>query len=236
MLREAVEVIERTLAREATPYAGEYFQADRGLVLDFVPPRPRVPMFVGTWGPRMASAAGSLGLGLKVNGIVDPARFAALVDRARDAARAAGHDPDALPIIASPISTIAPDRATAVSISKRKIAMFYPYLAPLPEQVGIGLDEVAGANAAYLAGDVERAESLVSDLAVESFTLTGTCADAVAKAAALAAAGATQINLGFTGDTGPVFGGGPSFEEWIELLGSELIPALKAWPAGRSRP
>jgi 5,10-methylenetetrahydromethanopterin reductase len=222
LVRETVEVINRMLARDTAPYEGEYFNCSPALVFDHEPSRARVPLFIGTWGPKMSRLAGRIAAGIKVDCVADPSYFATLVENVCAGAREAGRNPDELEIMASPLCTISTDREAARSATKRKLAMYYPFLHPLTEIAGVTQAEIDAANGAYLAGDLDLAETLVSEAVVDALSISGTPDDVMPMVDALVEAGANHIGFGFTGDLGP------GFEESMTLIGEQLVPRVRA--------
>lgn len=64
-LREAVEIVTKLLAGDASGVAGERFQFASGTTLAYPRQRPRVPLMIGTWGARTAAWAGTVADELK---------------------------------------------------------------------------------------------------------------------------------------------------------------------------
>ncbi len=56
-LKEAVEVIDRLLRGTREPYTGSIFKTSKDTYLRWQPPRTRIPIFIGTWGPKMLQIA-----------------------------------------------------------------------------------------------------------------------------------------------------------------------------------
>jgi 5,10-methylenetetrahydromethanopterin reductase len=71
-LREAVEVVRRLLARDASGFAGERFVLAPGATLAYEPLRAEVPLLLGTWRPRAARYAASVADELKIGGCANP--------------------------------------------------------------------------------------------------------------------------------------------------------------------
>ena len=71
-LAEAVEIVTRLLAGDASGVAGERFRLEPGTTLAYELERRRVPLLIGTWGRRTAAWAGSVADELKLGGSANP--------------------------------------------------------------------------------------------------------------------------------------------------------------------
>ena len=71
-MREAVEIVKRLQAGDRSGFAGEIFSLAPGAGFEYEPFRPRVPLMVGTWKPRMAALAGEVADELKIGGCANP--------------------------------------------------------------------------------------------------------------------------------------------------------------------
>ena len=92
---EAITLIRRLWSGEWVTHHGRYYHVDNARLYD-VPPEP-VPIYIAASGPRSMRLAGTHGDGLITDpdSALDPAKR----DAFRDGARAAGKDPDAMPVL-----------------------------------------------------------------------------------------------------------------------------------------
>ena len=79
MLREAVAMMRRLLAGDATEVEGREFAATRDLVLRFPVTRPDVPIWLGTWSPQTCELAGEVADGVYIGNLADPGYLRTLV-------------------------------------------------------------------------------------------------------------------------------------------------------------
>ena len=219
MLREAVQLMRKVIARDTSPFDGEYFHAIPELVFHHEPIRDDIPIFIGTWGPKVSQLGGEIAIGIKADCVANPDYLAKLRENVHIGAERAGRNPDDAEIIVGPLCSISMDRAAATSTMKQMLAIFLPFLSPTKEALGIDEEAVKKANAAYLAGDMAKAESFVPDDAVRGFSLTGTPDDIIPQIEALIDAGATHIAFG------PPHGPDPM--EAIKLLGEKVLPNIQ---------
>lgn len=220
MLREAVTVMRKVIARDATPFTGEFFSTTGELLLHQQPVRSEIPLFIGTWGPKISQLGGEIAIGIKADCVADPEYLKILRDNVHIGAERADRDPSESEIIIGPLCSISRDRTAAVSMMKQLLAIFLPFTSPMKEAHGIDDDCIRRANAAYLEGDHSKAESFVPDEAVRAFSLTGTPDDVIPQIEALVDAGATHIAFG------PPLG--PDFKESIRLLGEKVLPCFRS--------
>lgn len=219
MVREAVAVIRRLLAGDRTPFHGEVFTATEELFFRFRPVRSEIPIFIGTWGPKMCQLAGEIAAGTKSDGLWNPDYVPIIRENIVLGARRAGRDPDEVEIIAGPLCSVAADRERARAAARRVLAIYLPYLHPMTEVAGIPEEEIRKVREAAAAGDFERGASYVSDLSIAKCSVTGTPEEVIPQIEAMAAAGVTHVAFGH-----PL---GPDFDEALDLLGQEVLPHFR---------
>jgi 5,10-methylenetetrahydromethanopterin reductase len=72
-MREAVEIFRRLLAGDRSGFRGSRFSLAVGAGLEYEPFRPRMPLMLGTWRPRMARLAAEVADEVKIGGCANPA-------------------------------------------------------------------------------------------------------------------------------------------------------------------
>lgn len=214
-VRETAELVQRLLARERTPYEGELFRAREDAQFFWEPPRPRVPVFVGAFAPRMVAEAPKWVDELRPAGIWAPDFFR---DIQRRACEAAGRD--GFRVGCDVWISIGDDRDEARALGRRILAQFLPLgvFGPHVEFYGVPDAEVAAVGAAMRAGDIAAAASQVSDATLDTFVASGSVADVVSGLERLLEAGPSTVT--FSGRLGP------DPERALELLGREVLPAV----------
>jgi 5,10-methylenetetrahydromethanopterin reductase len=220
MLKEAYLMMQRMLSGDRTPFAGEFFNGTKDLYFQYDIPRRDVPVYIGTWGPKMARMAGSVAPGIKADCVANDQYLRELGAQLAAGARDAGRDPSQLDLIVGPLCCISRDRELALRTIKEMLALLQPFLAPMTHDAGIGDEEIRATAEAFNSGDVARAVSMVSDKSVRAFSLTGTPSDVIPQIEALIDAGATNIAFG------PPLG--PDFFAALELLATEVLPHFAA--------
>lgn len=178
-VREAVALIRRLWSADRTPFEGKLFHATADAFLQWTPPRRAIPIMVGTWGMQMCRLAGAIADEVKAGSMWSADYGRRMWAAIADGARAAGRDQGAVRLVFGPLTSIGEDRAEARAHARRTLAFYLPFLAPMPEAVGVGPDVVAAVQAATARGDYDAAAALVPDLALDNFALCGTPNDVI---------------------------------------------------------
>jgi 5,10-methylenetetrahydromethanopterin reductase len=220
-VREAIEMIRRLWKGDRTPYQGEVFQATDAAYLQWKPVREDIPLMVGTWGVQMCRMAGAYADEVKAGSLwsVDYSRH--MWTHIEAGAREAGRDPKDVGLVLGPLTAIAEDREQAKAFARRTLAFYLPYLAPMPEFVGMGPEAVARVQAATGRGDMEAALAEISDEILGHFALYGTPSDVIEGIERMVSETAvTRVEFGMPhGPNGSV--------EAIHLLGKHVLPHFK---------
>lgn len=216
MVRESILLIRHLLNGDRTPFRGEIFTATEELFFRFEPHRRDIPIFIGTWGPKMCQLAGELARETKSDGLWDPNYVSIIRENLDIGARRAGRQAAEVGICAGPLCSISSDRSAAIAAARRVLAVYLPYLHPMTEVAGIPAEEVRKVREAAAAGDFEKGASYVSDRAVQKHSVTGTPDDVIPQIEKMIAAGVTHVAFGH-----PL---GPDFEEALDLIGREILP------------
>jgi len=219
MLKEAYLMMQRMLSGDRAAFDGEFFKASNDLYFQYEIARRDVPVYIGTWGPKMAHMAGTVAPGIKADCVANPSYLRQLGAQLAAGAREAGRDASKLELIVGPLCCISRDRDLALRTTKEMLALLQPFLAPMTHNEGITDQEIRETAEVFNSGDSARAASLVSDRAVRAFSLTGTPADIIPQIEALIDAGATNIAFG------PPLG--PDFFAALELLAIEVLPHFR---------
>ncbi len=219
MVREAIGIIRRLLRGDRTTFRGEVFTVTEELFFRFSPRRSEVPIFIGTWGPKMCQLAGEIADGVKSDGLWNPAYVSRIRENVSIGAARAGRDPAQVEIIAGPLCSISRDHDAAMAAARRVLAVYLPYLRPMTDVAGIPEEEIARVREAASVGDFERGAGHVSDLAVASCSVTGTPKEVIPQIERMIEAGVTHVAFGH-----PL---GPDFDQALALLGEEILPHFR---------
>lgn len=178
-VRETIEIARRLWRGDNTPFQGQVFQTTALAKLQWQPPRPNIPIMVGTWGARMCEMAGAVADEVKAGSMWSARYGVHMWKHIAAGARAAGRDPNAIGLVFGPLTSVAADREQAKAYARRTLAFYLPYLAPMPEFVGIEPAVVQRIQTATSQGDFDAAFAAVPQLALDHFALYGTPHDLI---------------------------------------------------------
>jgi 5,10-methylenetetrahydromethanopterin reductase len=215
-LREAVALTRHALSGSQAAFEGELFRLAPGFGLGFRPPRPDLPVYLGTTGPRGFRLAGEVADGVHAAGLLHTAAIATARREIAAGAAAAGRSPEAVELAASCWTSVGPDGAAAIALVKRLLVLRLPLIPALAESAGVDkrdLDAIAGHVERR---DLDAAVRHVSDAAARAFGLCGTTDDVVRGVEAVAGAGVRHVIF-----KPPL---GPDHAEAVRLLGERVIP------------
>jgi 5,10-methylenetetrahydromethanopterin reductase len=218
-VREAIEVIARLLRGDRQGFQGTVFSLAGGAALRWTPRRPRVPVVVGTAGPRLAEVAGELADGVNVGFHLDPAHLPLVARHMARGATKAGRDPASLVLGCGPMTAVDRDGEAARERARQELGAVLPALAGRPGFPPVDPGEVAAVEAALRQGGPDAAARHVSPATLDAFCLAGTPADLVARVEALLATGVRHVTF-----CPPL---GPDPEDAVRQLGETVLPRFR---------
>lgn len=190
-LRTAIEVVRRLLR-------GETVTMDDGTIvaydarLDFEPPRPELPVYLGARGPRMLELAGEVADGAIVGNLATLEGWRYARARVAEGAARAGRSLGDLSLVAWFYCAVADDPEAAADAIRPMVATSLVTSRPILDDLGLTMPEpFAEAMERYgwapSAVAVREAGGLLPAEALDWFGLAGTPAQCTAKLAALLA-------------------------------------------------
>ncbi len=171
-LRETVDVVRRLLGGEEVWFEGETTSI-AGARLDFVPPRPEIPIFFGVTGPKALALAGEIADGVILNGFVSLSYTQRAVEIVRNAARQAGRDPEAVEITGSIHVAIDSDGQAARDAARPLIATYLAGFPHIARESGLDPDLLDRIASLYRDQGQIAAAALVSDAIVDGLACVG---------------------------------------------------------------
>jgi 5,10-methylenetetrahydromethanopterin reductase len=215
---EAIGLVRHLLAGKGGGFEGRHFRLAPEARLAPPAPRAAVPIFVGTFGPRLAELAGAVADGVRAAAQWDPRWLGRLREHVAAGAARAGRDPAAVPVVAETWLCLGADRAGARRLAPRLLAPFLPHLGPMLDFYGVDPALVRRVAGALAADDPAGAARLIPGDVVDLFMAAGTADDVARGLARLRAAGVDAVS--FSGVLGP------DPDAALALLGREIVPAF----------
>ncbi len=216
---EAAEVVRRLLAGDRSGFAGTVFPLAAGTALQFPRRRDAVPVLVGTWGRRMAAAAGGFADEVKVGGCANPDMVAVMRDWIAVGERHVGRPEGSVGVVIGAVTVVDEDREVARSLARTEVAMYLDVVGELDPTTDIDPDVLAAVRRGLAADDPERAGRAIPDGTLDRFAFAGTPEDVAAHVGAIAAAGAARVELGTPQ--------GVTTERGVALIVDRVIPLLQ---------
>ncbi|MBN2470105.1 MAG: LLM class flavin-dependent oxidoreductase [Anaerolineae bacterium] len=218
---ESITAINRLLAGERAPLAGDFLRWNEEAYLRFAPGR-RVPIYLGAMSPNMLRAIGEVadgGLPL----LFPPEHYETVIAYIREGLARAGRDEAALDIAACIWCSLAEDRAAAEDVLKEKIAYYGHAMSPLIwDRLGLTREDFAPIEQAVMVErDINKAKALVTP-AMLKIGVAGTTHDLIARLEGLVSLGVQHLSLG------PPLGPDPLAA--IQSVGRDVIPHFRGRP------
>jgi 5,10-methylenetetrahydromethanopterin reductase len=217
-LREAVLLVQHLLAGTSESFEGEVFSLVAGATLQYRPLRSRVPIMLGTWGPRTARVAGEVADEIKIGGSANPAMAGYLRPHIDAGLAAAGRPADSVGICLGAVTVVDEDREAARALARREVALYLPVVAPLDPSV-TDRDWLDRITAAAARRDYQAVERDISDEILDRFAFAGSPDDIVRQVEGLKAGGATRVEFGTPHGLDSTHG--------IKLLVERVLPTLR---------
>jgi 5,10-methylenetetrahydromethanopterin reductase len=170
-LRETVEVVRRLVRGDEVRFGDD---AATGARLDFIPVRPAIPIYLGVTGPRALALAGEIADGVILNGFVSVAYTSRAVEIVREAAQAAGRDPDAIEIAASIVVAVAEDGREARDATRPLVAIYLAEFPNIARESGVPAELLAQIAAVHRRDGSVAAARLIDDGIVDDLVCAGT--------------------------------------------------------------
>ena len=182
-------------------------------------PGPPVPIYLGVMGPKMTALAGEIADGVLALSY-PPERAAVSARVVREAARAAGRDPETLDIPACFWVSVDDDLERARTELATKLAYYGPSIsAPLLAEAGLRPEDFEPAARALERDGAGAAARLITDRMLR-LGIAGDVDEVITRCRGLVAEGATHLSFG------PPLGPDPLAA--VALLGSAVLPRLRA--------
>lgn len=215
-LADAAGFIDALLAGEGAGFPGEHFALAEGVTL--VTPSRRLPLLIGSWGPRGAALAGAVADEIKLGGCANADMIAVTRSRLAVGAEAVGRSASDVGIVLGAVTVVDRSRSVARAAARREVAMYLDVVAELDPTVELPEGLLDQLRERLRDGD-EDAGRLVPDDVLDRFAFSGDPDDIAAHAQRLIDAGVDRIEFGTPH--------GIDEAEGIRLLGEAVLPQLR---------
>ncbi|WP_420628013.1 LLM class flavin-dependent oxidoreductase [Candidatus Leptofilum sp.] len=211
-LREAMACVRHLLQKRSEPLPGDYFPLAGGEVFRWTAVNPDIPFLLGSWGVKTIANCRPFVAEIKLGGTANPG----VVRWLRQQLATDGNAPG---IVEGAVTMVAEDRAEALALARREVALYLPIVATLDPTLDLDLELVARLETAVTEHNWRTAVSLISDDLLKTFAFAGTPAEVAQQTLALFAAGASRVEFGTPH--------GITNHEGLHLLGEKVLPAIQ---------
>jgi len=221
-VKEAIEVVSRFVAGESAAYRGKIFNISKDVRFKYNSYRQKIPIFVGTWGPKLARVAGQMKevSEVRIDTLWNPTYLGLISKSIAEGAETIGRDPKDVEISIGPQTSVSTDRNAARNYVRKTLPDYlaFPPYWPMTDKIGIDRDEIKQITEAVSKDDYPAAEKLISDHTIDNMTASGTPEDIIHGAKRMIHAGVSHISF--------CIPHGPDVKEAINLIGRDVIPSL----------
>lgn len=218
-LRDTVEIVGRLLRCDPGGYAGKCFSLAPDTTLAYRPPRPRIPLMIGTWSRRTARLAAQLADEVKIGGSANPAMLRLMRGWLKEDLPRSGRAPDAVGVVMGAVTVIDHDGREARRLARQEVAMYLDVVMELDQTVEIPDGLIASIRQHLRSGDAEAAGRQVPDDILDLFAFAGTAEQICRQVEDLDRAGCRRVEFGTPH--------GLSEHEGIWLLGERVLPNFR---------
>lgn len=213
-IQDTVAIVTALLSGDDGGHRGEVFSLEEGTRLLFAPLRPRVPLLIGSWSPRLARLAGLLADELQAGGCANPAMVPIL------AAMAGNGEAGRPGICLNAVTVVDHDRAAARAAARTAVAPYFDVVAGLDRTLELDPELLSRVGTHCSAGEYVEAGRLIPDDVLGRFAFSGTPAEVADHAAAVLDAGAQRVEFDTPFGLTPASG--------VDLLCDEVIGRVRA--------
>ena len=213
-IEDTIAIVTALISGDEAGHSGAVFSVQPGTRLLFKPFRPRVPLLIGSWSPRLAKMAGRVADELQAGGCANPNMIPVL------SAMAARRCIAAPGICLNAVTVVDHDRRAARAAARTAVAPYFDVVAGLDQTLDVDPELLTRVRRHCATGDYERAGLLIPDELLSRFAFCGTPADVAEHAAGILDAGAKRVEFDTPFGLTPASG--------IELLCNEVIGRMTA--------
>ena len=217
-LREAAQYVRLLLAQDTGGFEGREFQMAPGTSFCFTLQRPRVPLLIGSWGPKGLALAGEIADEVKLGGSANPDVVAVARERLAVGEAAAGRPAGSTRVCLGAVTVVAEDGEAARAEARTEVAMYLAVVGKLDSTVVIPEDLLTGIRHHLADDDHVAAGRLIPEDLLDKFAFSGTPEQVAAQAQLLIDAGVDRVEFGTPQ--------GLRTDEGVELIGTRVLPLL----------
>ena len=224
-MRECIRAVRGVISGEEFSYDAPLidFHA-QGTKLGFQPTRKTIPIYIGTSGENMFRLTGETADGLIITSSVaiSPGFIRKAVSMVAEGANKAGRDLESIDVVTYPVVSISRDGDEARRSARAIVAtrMARDHYGGFLDIHGISAERIDRIRGLVDSGNLEKAQSQITEEDVRSFCIAGT-AEEVAK-------GLNSLDGLGVKTVCPMLYGSPDPEEAVRLFARQVVPHLRS--------
>lgn len=224
-MRELITIIRQMMSADDSGLDGSVFTVKPGQRVQYEIERPRVPIMVGTWSPKMSALAGELADEVKIGASANPEMARLVRGWVNEGAANVGRDGAEIGVSLGAVSVVDDDGDAAREVAKRHVARYLSVIGGLDPTIDLDDDVVAEIDSLLADGRDTEAGALISDDVLRCFAFAGTPQEVAQHAQDAYAAGATKVEF-----NSPY--GLTNSEAGLKIIGERVLPLIKNVTAG----
>lgn len=218
-VHDCVSIVRSLLNEDGEGHEGTVFHLAPGTKPEYPVLRPRIPLMIGTWSPKLAAYAGKHADEIQVGGCANAAMVPVIRKFTSKGAEEASRPRNEPRIVLTAVTVVDEDGDAAKAVARTEVALPFHVIAKMDRTHEIDDDLLDRMAPLLRAGEYEAAGRLIPDDALSKFSFSGTPEEVAEQAIEIYAAGATRIEF----DT--PFGLTP--QSGVDLLASRVLPAVR---------
>lgn len=216
---DTVAIVQMLLAGSTDGYEGQVYSVAPGTTPMYPVLRPRIPLMVGTWSPRLAEFAGAHADQIQVGGCANPAMAPVVKEFVAVGEQAAERTPGSVDIVLTAVTVVDDDGDAARARARTEVALPFQVIAGFDRTLDVDPELLDKMAALLRSHEYEQAGRLIPDDLLDKFTFAGTPEEVASQAAAVYDAGVRRIEFDSPFGLTPARG--------VELLGTRVLPLLR---------
>jgi 5,10-methylenetetrahydromethanopterin reductase len=224
-IKEACLIIRNILSGLPLKFQGKVYQIPSQTRAPYPLSSEYAPLLVGTWGKKLAAAAGAVADEVKVGGSTNPAFGQHIRASIQQGEARANRPKGTVGVVFGAVTIVDEDRMLAREKAREALVQYFPVVAGLDKTLSIEPELIDRVRDAAQQGNVKSAAGLIPDDLLDKFAFSGNPQDLIRQSEALFDAGVNRIEFGTPQ-------GLPS-SRGIELIGKKVLPYLRnQWGKG----
>lgn len=188
-IKEACSIIRNIHSGYLPEFHGEVFQTYRSIIVPYPVPAKKIPILIGTWGPKLSKVAGEIADEVKVGGSSNPDFGLMIREWINEGEEIGSRRKDTVKLVMGAVTVVDEDGDRAKQKAKEELVLYFPVVAQLDKSISIPSDLIQRVQTHLKRDETKAAAELISDDILEKFAFAGTPNDLIRRSERLYEAG-----------------------------------------------